>query len=49
MKIYSTTQNEYKIYPAFKNDPTLLVDHIEYILNQGLQALIVVEGKDNVD
>lgn len=24
MKIYSTTQNEYKIYPAFKNDPTLI-------------------------
>ena len=51
-EIFKICQDINKIvfnYLLPKNDPTLLVDHIEYILNQGLQALIVVEGKDNVD
>ena len=30
-------------------DPVLLKDHIEYILNQGLQALLVKESNQNVD
>ena len=30
-------------------DPVLLKDHIDYILNQGLQALLVKESNQNVD
>lgn len=32
-----------------KEDPTLLVDHIDYILGQGLQAYLVKESSENVN